>query len=28
VKPGVKVTGAAKPAADGTAQVGFLSLTP
>jgi hypothetical protein len=28
VKPGVKVMGAAKPAADGTAQVGFLSLTP
>jgi hypothetical protein len=28
VKPGVKVTGAAKPAADGSAQVVFLSLTP
>lgn len=28
VKPGVKVMGAAKPAADGTAQVVFLSLTP
>jgi hypothetical protein len=28
VKPGVKVMGAAKPAADGTAQVAFLSLTP
>ena len=28
VKPGVKVMGAAKPGADGTAQVGFLSLTP
>jgi hypothetical protein len=28
VKPGVKVTGAARPASDGTAQVVFLSLTP
>jgi hypothetical protein len=28
VKPGVKVNGAAKPAADGSAQVVFLSLTP
>jgi hypothetical protein len=27
VKPGVKVTGAARPAADGTAQVVFLSLS-
>jgi hypothetical protein len=28
LKPGVKVNGAAKPAADGTAEVVFLSLTP
>jgi hypothetical protein len=28
IKPGVKVSGAAKPGADGTAQVVFLSLTP
>jgi hypothetical protein len=28
VKPGAKVTGAAKPAADGSAEVVFLSLTP
>src|ERR1700733_10763997 len=28
VQPGVKVTGAAKPADDGTAQVMFLSITP
>jgi|HubBroStandDraft_1064217.scaffolds.fasta_scaffold17407_4 hypothetical protein len=28
LKPGVKVTGAAKPAADGSAEVVFLSLTP
>ncbi len=28
IKPGVKVTGAAKPAADGSAQIVFLSLTP
>jgi hypothetical protein len=28
LKPGVKVNGAAKPAADGSAQVVFLSLTP
>jgi hypothetical protein len=28
VKPGAKVTGAAKPTADGSAEVVFLSLTP
>ena len=28
LKPGVKVMGAAKPGADGTGQVAFLSLTP
>jgi hypothetical protein len=28
LKPGIKVMGAAKPAADGTTQVAFLSLTP
>jgi len=28
VKPGAKVMGAAKPTADGTAEVAFLSLTP
>jgi hypothetical protein len=28
IKPGAKVTGAAKPAADGSGQVVFLSLTP
>jgi hypothetical protein len=28
VQPGVKVSGAAKPGADGTAQVVFLSITP
>lgn len=28
LKPGVKVMGGAKPAADGTSQVGLLSITP
>jgi hypothetical protein len=28
VKPGVRVTGAARPATDGSAEVVFLSLTP